>query len=745
MDHLPASLQALIQSAEALDLDSPLLATITDSHHHGAFSLLGQLLSPKPINSQSVKETLQHAWKFALPISFAVVGHHKYLFGISNQAHVQAILDQGPWNVRGSLLLLKPWSPDLALDEVNLSLCSFWVQVHGLPGQNMAAVNAVIIAQRLGKILAVDHHDTKGLICQPFLRFRVELDATQPLLPGFHLPRSGNEPLWISFRYERLGDYCTLCGLIGHKRNQCNQPTARHAPEKYKIPLQTFSLVGLRPASSASRDDSDSGLSSVGTSPSYSDGRSSPAQGADLGLQLVPLQHAPLPPSRVDTVFGSPGMQFTSQTALPPLALFPSVAGSFLHASYVSSPQHMHILSQNVGTQVGVNPFSSLSSSDTSTSSLAATSSLGSSRLSAADKGKSHLIFQPTTAPGYLDPISSFPPLNISHPCPISVSPSHTCPAHFADFLACWPYPFPPRPTFNPSQASSTPSFLSIIPPSSSANTSPLPSRPLFSSSPITAIPISTVSAAHGNIAAPGFSHSHFPFQLYPPYTAVTLSPVTLSSPPPPQLTSSIPFPVSPSPAFHHSPSFSRFHPYTRPAAEIRPPSFPLSPDAIRVRSPSPALQSKRKWTDDNIPLAVLKKTKSHHLFPGLLSNLEQAAISLTSLQDGDASVGSFLSIDSQSDALKDSLPSSSTQDPVPQPVHPENTAPVRTEPDPALASQRPLRRFTRAARGIDVYSQLQAAHSAVAHSAAGSSSYSVPAQETDNKGVDQDGLPPHK
>jgi len=61
-------------------------------------------------------------------------------------------------------------------------------------------------------------------------------------------------------------------------------------------------------------------------------------------------------------------MQFTSQTALPPLALFPSVAGSFLHASYVSSPQHMHILSQDVGTQVGVNPFSSSSSSDASIS-----------------------------------------------------------------------------------------------------------------------------------------------------------------------------------------------------------------------------------------------------------------------------------------------------------------------------------------------------------------------------------------
>jgi len=43
----------------------------------------------------------------------------------------------------------------------------------------MAAVNSVKIAQRLGKILAVDDFDNFGLICQPFLRFRVELDEKE--------------------------------------------------------------------------------------------------------------------------------------------------------------------------------------------------------------------------------------------------------------------------------------------------------------------------------------------------------------------------------------------------------------------------------------------------------------------------------------------------------------------------------------------------------------------------------------
>jgi hypothetical protein len=96
--------------------------------------------------------------------------------------------------------------------------------------------------------------------------------------------------------------------------------------------------------------------------------------------------------------------------------------------------------------------------------------------------------------------------------------------------------------------------------------------------------------------------------------------------------------------------------------------------------------------------------------------------------------VGSFLSIESQSDACRDSVDSE------PQPLLPVSVAQVGTDPAPVLASQRPIRRFTRAARGLDVFSQLQAVHSAT-----GSSSNSTPAKLPDVKGVDQDGLPPQQ
>jgi hypothetical protein len=59
------------------------------------------------------------------------------------------------------------------------------------------------------------------------------------------------------------------------------QPPNRITPDKYRIPLQTFSLYGMRQNLSPSPDDSDSGISLVGTSQSYLDAQSSPAHGAE--------------------------------------------------------------------------------------------------------------------------------------------------------------------------------------------------------------------------------------------------------------------------------------------------------------------------------------------------------------------------------------------------------------------------------------------------------------------------------
>jgi hypothetical protein len=159
-------LQALIDETEALGWDKPdqLDALVDAPPNQEAFAFVGKALSLKPLHTQLVRATLTAVWSFAAPLAMEVISPNKYLFAVPQQKHVDRIFQQGPWNIRGTLLLLQAWSPELTIDEIEPCLCSFWVQVHGLPHQSMTLRNAIKIGKAIGSLLDVENHDSTGLI-----------------------------------------------------------------------------------------------------------------------------------------------------------------------------------------------------------------------------------------------------------------------------------------------------------------------------------------------------------------------------------------------------------------------------------------------------------------------------------------------------------------------------------------------------------------------------------------------------
>jgi hypothetical protein len=200
-----------------------------------------------------------------------VLAQNKFLFIVPHENHYKNIINQGPWNVRGSLLLLQPWSPVLFIDEVKLHLIAFWIQVHDLPFQFMTTQNAIHIGKGIGKILELDNDNSTGLICRRFIRLKVEINTLLPLASRFNMSCDGEDTRCISFLYERLDDYCSSCGLIGHKSGFCPSPKLVTPSEKYRRSLRAPPNGSPHLISKVQNDDSDSGISSlasVGNSPS---------------------------------------------------------------------------------------------------------------------------------------------------------------------------------------------------------------------------------------------------------------------------------------------------------------------------------------------------------------------------------------------------------------------------------------------------------------------------------------------
>jgi len=149
------------------------------------------------------------------------------MFTVHDPSLVPKIMDSGTWNVKGALLVLQPWPQYLTYDEVNLNSCVFWVQVHGLPLQNMTTVNAIKIGKFIGTVLGVENGELLGIIC------------------NHH-----RSSIWVKFLYARLADYCSLCGLIGHRKNFCPVPLPLGQPNRYEFSLRGCVYPGSRISSS---------------------------------------------------------------------------------------------------------------------------------------------------------------------------------------------------------------------------------------------------------------------------------------------------------------------------------------------------------------------------------------------------------------------------------------------------------------------------------------------------------------
>jgi hypothetical protein len=252
MEKATPDIESLIEQTAALTWEDPSSQLESIPLGQGSSELLplvGKVISQKIQNNQSVNAALSKSWFFAIPFSFAVLGPNLFLFKFSKQEQVSRILTN-VWNVNGYLLSIQVWSPSATLGDLSLTMVPFWIQIHGLPLQNLTIKNAIAIGKALGSPIKVEDNSGVEGTFRSFLRTLVSIDVSKPLNPGFAFSKEDGSSSWVSLKYERLDIYCTDCGLIGHFQAACLAPKAERSPSRYIISLKVNIFSNLVPTSS---------------------------------------------------------------------------------------------------------------------------------------------------------------------------------------------------------------------------------------------------------------------------------------------------------------------------------------------------------------------------------------------------------------------------------------------------------------------------------------------------------------
>ncbi|MFQ6643583.1 hypothetical protein Gotur_018736 [Gossypium turneri] len=99
-------------------------------------------------------------------------------------------------------------------------LSPFWLRVYNFPIELMACQAAIDVGNALGELIIIDWKDRFGGWTE-FIKLKVKINVSKPLRKVVKLvDKEGVEIIGV-IKYERLLEFCYVCGLIGHSIKTC--------------------------------------------------------------------------------------------------------------------------------------------------------------------------------------------------------------------------------------------------------------------------------------------------------------------------------------------------------------------------------------------------------------------------------------------------------------------------------------------------------------------------------------------
>ncbi|KAL0319627.1 UNVERIFIED_CONTAM: hypothetical protein Sradi_5224200 [Sesamum radiatum] len=182
--------------------------------------LVGRLLSKRPYCHEALCSSLQSMFRPVKGLDIKQLEEGCILLRLDHIIDKQRALDGCLWSFEKNILIPKPIGELENLMHVALDECDFFIHVHDLPLSMMNLGMATLIGNRIGSFQDLEADDT-GCSWGATIRIRVSLNLHKPLKRSLKLRSLFGQELVVRFTYERLSNFCYLCGRLGHIDKYC--------------------------------------------------------------------------------------------------------------------------------------------------------------------------------------------------------------------------------------------------------------------------------------------------------------------------------------------------------------------------------------------------------------------------------------------------------------------------------------------------------------------------------------------
>ncbi|XP_042958197.1 uncharacterized protein LOC122293793 [Carya illinoinensis] len=201
-----------------------------EEDRRGKHCIVGRAMTEKGINSEAFRITMSQIWRLEGWVRFKELGDQCFLIEFQTLADKEKIFSGHPWFFDRHLLTLLEVDGIDSISELHFAYEPFWVQLHNLPLATMTEELGEQFTASIGHVIRVDI-EADGRAWERCLRVRVVVDIHKPLLRGKWI-KVGKKKHWISFKYERLQNFCFQCAVLFHKGKDCTRLRPEHQGEK---------------------------------------------------------------------------------------------------------------------------------------------------------------------------------------------------------------------------------------------------------------------------------------------------------------------------------------------------------------------------------------------------------------------------------------------------------------------------------------------------------------------------------
>lgn len=143
---------------------------------------------------------------------FKEVGWNRFLIEFQGEKEKNRVMQGLPLSFDKFLACLKDCDGKSAPKDIQFDCEPFRLQLHDMPFTGMNKSTGEKLGETAGKVIMVDM-DGSGKGRGKFFRVKVLVDITIPLARGQVL-NIGDKRVWITFKYEKLPNFCFHCGVI---------------------------------------------------------------------------------------------------------------------------------------------------------------------------------------------------------------------------------------------------------------------------------------------------------------------------------------------------------------------------------------------------------------------------------------------------------------------------------------------------------------------------------------------------